>query len=102
VRRDDAELVDAFMQSLASAPEDGRPLPDAQLVLRRADLRARLEAEERRVRGAALPLLAAALLGPCAVVVALGVTPTPSALVGGLAVIALAGTLAVRLALIED
>jgi hypothetical protein len=103
VPRDDAALVDAFLRSLAAADDAREPLPEAAAILRRARLRETLEAEQRRVDRTAVPLLAAALAAPLAgllVTAAPGGSGALLAAAAGLA--ALAGTFAVRLALIED
>jgi hypothetical protein len=98
-------LVDAYLQSLAEAGAGGRPLPEVEAILRRARLRERLEAEQRRVDRATLPLLVVALLGPAAGLVTVVLQPSAAsatAVALATAFAALAGTFAVRLALIED
>ena len=104
MKREDKTLVHAFMQSLAAAAEPGgRPLPEAQLIVRRAEVRARLEAEERLVLRAAVPLVAAAVLGPFALMAVLWDAPAAGLLMGvlGAAATALSGMLALRLAMID-
>jgi hypothetical protein len=105
VARDDAAVVDVYLRSLAAAGEEGTPLPDPRAILRRARLRERLEAEQRRVDRAALPLLLAALIGPVAGLLVVALHPVGAGgapLAVAAAVTALAGALTVRLALIED
>ena len=101
--RDDAALVDAFLRSLAAADGDGAPLPEAAAILRRAQLRERLQAEQRRVDRTALPLALVALLGSCAVMVPLWGLPVAASVAAGLvtAVTAVSVALVGGLALIE-
>lgn len=100
--RDDRALVETFLRSMAAAGDDA-PLPDVDAILRRAQLRERLEAEQRRVDRAGMPLVLAVLVGPCAVAISLWGLPMASAVAGGLvtAVTAVCAALVVRLALIE-
>jgi hypothetical protein len=102
--RDDTALVQASLRALAARDETG-PLPAAEAILRRARLRERLEAEQRRVDRAALPLLLVALIGPTAGLLTVALHPggAGGALLSvAAAATALAATFAVRLALIED
>ena len=101
--RDDRALVETFLRSIAAGDDDGAPLPDVDAILRRAHLRERLEAEQRRVDRAGLPLALAVLLAPCAVAIPLWGLPVTAAVAGGLvaAVTAACAALVVGLALIE-
>ena len=101
--RDDRALVEAFLRTIAAGGEDGAPLPDVDVILRRAQLRERLEAEQRRVDRAGLPLALAVLIAPCAVAIPLWGLPVAAAVAGGLvaAVTAVCAAVVVRLALIE-
>lgn len=103
--RDADDPVAAFMQELAAEPGPPGALPDPQLVLRRARLRERLEAEQRAADRVARPILVAGLLGPFLAGLVLALQP-PAADAGvtaaaGLLTAAVA-VLGVRLALIED
>jgi len=105
VRHDDGALVGTFLRALAAAADDGSPLPAADAIVRRARLRERLEEDQRRADRAALPLLAAALLGPLAAILALAARPLSAGaavLLLAAAATVIAGAFALRVALIED
>jgi hypothetical protein len=97
--------VAAFLRELAAEPEPPRPLPDPQILLRRARLRDRLEAEQLAADRVARPILAAGVVGPFVAGVVLAVQPPAAGMavtVAAALFTAAVAVLGVRLALIED
>jgi uncharacterized membrane protein len=104
VDADAEEAVTAFLRELAAEPEPTRPLPDPQVLLRRARLRERLQAEQRAADRVAGPILVAGLLGPFVAGLVLALQPPAAGAVTAAAGLLTAAVvvLGVRLALIED